>query len=46
MSLTSGELSAADVAAVVGNGNNGNNGFGWGGDGAWQITATLYGDVY
>lgn len=36
MSLASGELSAADVAAVVGNGgNNGNNGFGWGGDGAW-----------
>ena len=37
MSLTSGELSAADVAAVVGNGNNGNNGFGWGGDGAWWL---------
>lgn len=38
MSLASGELSAADVAAVVGNGgNNGNNGFGWGGDGAWWL---------
>lgn len=40
MSLTSGELSAADVAAVVGNGNGGNggnNGFGWGGDGAWWL---------
>lgn len=36
MSLASGELSAADVAAVVGNGNNG-NGFGWGGDGAWWL---------
>lgn len=35
MSLTSGDLSAADVAAVVG--NNGGNGFGgdWGGSGAW-----------
>lgn len=33
MSLTNGELSAADIAAVTGN-NNG--GFGnWGGDGAW-----------
>ena len=38
MSLASGELSAADVAAVVGNGgNNGNNGFGWGGDSAWWL---------
>lgn len=36
MSLTNGELSAADVAAVVGNGGgNGNNG--WGGDGAWWL---------
>lgn len=35
MSLTSGELSAADVAAVT---NNGNGGFGnWGGDGAWWL---------
>lgn len=34
MSLTSGELSAADVAAVTGN----NGGFGnWGGDGAWWL---------
>lgn len=36
MSLTSEGLSAADVAAVTGNGGFGN---GWGGDGAWQITA-------
>lgn len=28
-------LSAADVAAVMG--NNGNSGFGWGGDGAWWL---------
>ena len=35
MSLISGELSAADIAAVTGN-NNG--GFGnWGGDGAWWL---------
>lgn len=34
MSLTNGELSAADVAAVTGNGGNG---FGWGGDGAWWL---------
>lgn len=35
MSLTNGELSAADIAAVTGN-NNG--GFGnWGGDGAWWL---------
>ena len=31
MSLTTGEMSAADIAAVVGNKNN--DGFGWGGDG-------------
>lgn len=31
MSLTSGEMTAADIAAVVGNRNN--DGFGWGGDG-------------
>lgn len=31
MSLTSGEMSAADIAAVVGNRNA--DGFGWGGDG-------------
>lgn len=36
MSLTTGEMSAADLAAVVGNGNNG-NGWGFGGDGAWWI---------
>lgn len=36
MALTdaNGGLSAADVAAVVGNGNNG---FGWGNDGAWWL---------
>lgn len=36
MSLTErGGLTAADVAAVMG--NNGGNGFGWGGDGAWWL---------
>ena len=34
MSLSSGDLSAADVAAVVGNGNNG---FGNWGDGSFWI---------
>jgi len=34
MSLTTGEMSAADLAAVVGNRNDG---FGFGGDGAWWI---------
>ena len=34
MSLTTGEMSAADLAAVVGNGNNGGM---WGGDGSWWI---------
>jgi hypothetical protein len=33
MSLTTGEMSAADLAAVVG--NNGNGGFGFGNDGGW-----------
>lgn len=38
MSLTTGEMSAADLAAVVGGSNNGNNGWGFGGgDGAWWI---------
>lgn len=36
MSLTTGEMSAADLAAVVGN-NNGNGGFGFGADGGWWI---------
>lgn len=36
MSLTNGELSAADIAAVTNEGN-GNGGFGWGGDGAWWL---------
>lgn len=35
MSLTTGEMSAADLAAVVG--NNGNSGWGFGGDGGWWI---------
>lgn len=35
MSLTTGEMSAADLAAVVG--NNGNGSWGFGGDGAWWI---------
>ncbi len=34
MSLTTGEMSAADLAAVVGNGNGG---FGFGNDGGWWI---------
>ncbi len=34
MSLTTGEMSAADLAAVVGNGNNG---LGFGGDNGWWI---------
>lgn len=33
MSLTTGEMSAADLAAVVGNNDNGM----WGGDGSWWI---------
>lgn len=36
MSLTTGEMSAADLAAVVGNGNNG-GGWGFGNDGGWWI---------
>ena len=36
MSLTTGEMSAADLAAVVGN-NRGGDGFGFGGDGGWWI---------
>lgn len=35
MSLTTGEMSAADLAAVVGNNRDG--GFGFGGDGGWWI---------
>lgn len=35
MSLTTGEMSAADLAAVVGNRNDG--GFGFGGDSGWWI---------
>jgi len=41
MALTeSGGLSAADIAAIMGN-NNGNNGFGFGNDGAWWILILL-----
>lgn len=36
MSLTTGEMSAADLAAVVGNNRDG-DGFGFGGNGAWWI---------
>lgn len=40
MSLTTGEMSAADLAAVVGNNNNG-DGFGFGGNGWWIILLFL-----
>lgn len=39
MALTNGDLSAADVAAVVGNGNNG---FGWGDGSFWIIILFLF----
>lgn len=42
MSLVDGNgggLSAADVAAVMG--NNGNNGFGWGNDGLWWLVVLM-----
>ena len=35
MSLTTGEMSAADLAAVVG--TNRNDGFGFGGEGGWWL---------
>lgn len=35
MSLTTSEMTPADIAACTGNTNN--NGWGFGGDGAWQI---------
>jgi hypothetical protein len=34
MSLTTSEMTPADIAAVCGNNRN-NDGFGFGGDGAW-----------
>lgn len=34
MSLTTSEMTPADIAAVTGNNNGGGFG-GWGGDGAW-----------
>lgn len=37
MSLTTGEMSAADLAAVVGNGRSGGDGWGFGNDGGWWI---------
>lgn len=40
MSIGISELSAADVAAVMGNNRN-NDGFGFGGDGAWWIVILL-----
>ena len=40
MSLTTGEMSAADLAAVVGNSNN-NDGMGFGGNGWWIILLFL-----
>lgn len=33
--------SLADIAAATGGGNRNGNGSGWGGDGAWQESATL-----
>lgn len=42
MALTeSGGLSAADIAAIMGNNNGNNNGFGFGNDGAWWILILL-----
>lgn len=41
MSLTTGEMSAADLAAVVGNSNNGNDGAFGGGNGWWIILLFL-----
>lgn len=41
MSLTTGEMSAADLAAVVGNSNNGGDGFGGTGNGWWIILLFL-----
>ena len=39
MSLTTGEMTPADIAAVCGNNNN--DGFGFGGNGAWWIIILL-----
>lgn len=35
MSLTTSEMTPADIAAVTGNSGRNDNGNGWGGDGAW-----------
>jgi hypothetical protein len=40
MSLTTNDMSAADIAAVCGN-NRGGDGFGWGGDGIWFLILFL-----
>ena len=40
MSLTTSEMTPADIAAVCGNKNN-DGGFGWGNDGAWWIIILL-----
>lgn len=37
MSLTTSEMSPADIAAVTGNSNNGNDA--WGGNNGWQKSA-------
>ena len=39
MSLTTSEMTPADIAACTGNANN--NGWGFGGDGAWWIIILL-----
>jgi len=42
MSLSNGDLSAADVAAVVGNNGGNSNGFGWGDGSFWIIILFLF----
>ena len=39
MSLTTSEMSPADIAAVTGNSNNGNDG--WGGNNGWWVIILL-----
>lgn len=41
MSLTTSEMSPADLAAVCGNNRNNDDGFGFGGNGAWWIVILL-----
>ena len=45
MSLTVDSMTPADIAACTGNCGNNNSGM-WGGDGAWQKSATLCGDAH